>query len=193
MKGIAKGLAYLHEYSPKKYVHGDLTTSNILLGRNMEPYIADFGLGRLATIAGGSPMVQSNRVAGDSQLQSSEVSVSFPGSCYQAPEALKLLKPSQKWDVYSYGVILLEMISGRLPVILMGTSEVNIVKWVQLKIEEHKPLSDVLDPNLAQEPDYEEDIVAVLRIALACVQTNPERRPSMRHISDALDKLDVNG
>ncbi|XP_058091423.1 receptor protein kinase-like protein ZAR1 isoform X2 [Magnolia sinica] len=189
MKGIAKGLAYLHEFSPKKYVHGDLKPTNVLLGLNMEPYISDFGLGRLANIAGGSPTVQSNRMG--VEKQPSEVSDSLamsPESCYQAPEALKLLKPSQKWDVYSYGVILLELISGRSPIVLLGTSEMDLVRWIQVCIEEKKPLSDVLDPFLAREVEREDEMVAVLKIALACVQTNAERRPLMRHVSDALDR-----
>ncbi|XP_062104863.1 receptor protein kinase-like protein ZAR1 [Humulus lupulus] len=65
MKGIAKGLVYLHEFSPKKYFHGDLKPNNILLGQNMEPQISNFGLGRLANIAGGSPTLQSSRMATD--------------------------------------------------------------------------------------------------------------------------------
>ncbi|OVA14257.1 Protein kinase domain [Macleaya cordata] len=197
MKGIAKGLSYLHEFSPKKYVHGDLKPNNILLGENMEPHISDFGLGRLANIAGGSPTLQSNRMASDKQQQlqhaPSEVmtvsSTMSLGSCYQAPEALKIVKPSQKWDVYSFGVILLEMISGRSPMVQVGTTEMDLVRWIQLCIEEKKPLGDVLDPFLAREPEREEEIIAVLKIALACVQTSPEKRPSMRHISEALDRL----
>ncbi|KAF8399072.1 hypothetical protein HHK36_014938 [Tetracentron sinense] len=197
MKGIAKGLAYLHEFSPKKYVHGDLNPSNILLGQNMEPHISNFGLGRLANIAGGSPTLQSSRMTSEKPQQSapSEVTTFNPTltveSCYQAPEALKIVKPSQKWDVYSYGVILLEMISGRLPIIQVGTSEMDFVRWIQLCIEEKKPLADVLDPDLAQDSDKEDEMVAVLKIALACVQNSPERRPSMRHVSDALDRLDT--
>ncbi|KAG9450533.1 hypothetical protein H6P81_010498 [Aristolochia fimbriata] len=197
MKGIAKGLAYLHDFSPKKYVHGDLKPNNILLGQKMEPYISDFGLGRLANITGASPMPQPNKDPVEKQQnQLSEISgnlSSNSGLYYQAPEALKLLKPSQKWDVYSYGVILLELISGRSPVVLMATSEIDIVRWVQLCIEEKKPLSDVLDPSLAREPQCEEEIVAVLKIAIACVHSNSERRPSMRHVSDALEKLSSSG
>ncbi|XP_042500424.1 receptor protein kinase-like protein ZAR1 [Macadamia integrifolia] len=198
MRGIAKGLAYLHEFSPKKYVHGDLKPNNILLGQNLEPHIADFGLGRLANIAGASPTLQSNRIASEKPWQqqsaASEVITVGPtissGSCYQAPEALKIVKPSQKWDVYSYGVILLEMITGRSPMVQVGTSEMDLVRWIQLCIEEKKPLSDVLDPFLAGESgSWEEEIVAALKIALACVQTSPDRRPSMRYVSDALDKL----
>ncbi|XVF44217.1 hypothetical protein PTKIN_Ptkin02bG0103100 [Pterospermum kingtungense] len=199
IKGIAKGLLYLHEFSPKKYVHGDLKPSNILLDQNMEAHISDFGLGRLANIAGGSPTVQSNRMPSDKpqeRLQKSASSEAIGVYCsanlglyYQAPEALKVVKPSQKWDVYSYGVILLEMITGRSPLVHVGTSEMDLVHWIQLCIEEKKPVSDVLDPYLAPDEDKEEEIIAVLKIAMACVHSSPERRPTMRHVSDALDGL----
>ncbi|PIA33418.1 hypothetical protein AQUCO_04100090v1 [Aquilegia coerulea] len=202
VKGTANGLAYLHEFSPKKYVHGDLKPNNILLGQNMEPHISDFGLGRLANIAGGSPALQSNRIASEklSQQQQqqqpnapSEVlmvtTTTNSWSPYQAPEAMKVVKPSQKWDVYSFGVILLEIISGRSPMVQVGSAEMDLVRWVQLCIEDKKPFADVLDPFLAREPDKEEEIIAVLKIALACVQISPERRPSMRHVADHLDKL----
>lgn len=201
IKGIAKGLVYLHEFSPKKYVHGDIKPSNILLGHDMEPHISDFGLGRLANIAGGSPTVQSTRVAAEKPQErqqksapSSEVatvSSTNLGSYYQAPEALKVIKPSQKWDVYSYGVILLEMITGRFPVVQMGTSEMDLVQWIQLCIEEQKPLADVLDPYLSPDLDKEEEIIAILKIAMACVHSSSERRPTMRHVSEALSRLAV--
>lgn len=199
MKGIARGLVHLHEFSPKKYVHGDLKPTNVLLDPNMEPHISDFGLGRLANIAGGSPTLQSNRITTENlqerqqKTASSEtttVSVSTKlGSCYQAPEALKMVKPSQKWDVYSYGVILLEMITGRLPIVQVGSSEMELVHWIQICIEEKKPLVDVLDPYLVQYADKEEEIISVLKIAMASVNSSPERRPTMRHLSDALERL----
>uniref|UniRef100_A0A1J3J1P9 Putative inactive leucine-rich repeat receptor-like protein kinase n=2 Tax=Noccaea caerulescens TaxID=107243 RepID=A0A1J3J1P9_NOCCA len=202
VKGVATGLVYLHEFSPKKYVHGDLKPSNILIGQDMEPKISDFGLARLANIAGGSsPTVQSNRIIQTEERQqhhhksvSSEFTAhSSSGSYYQAPETLKMVKPSQKWDVYSYGVILLELIAGRLPVMEIGTSEIDLVRWVQVCIEEKKPLCDVLDPCLAPEADKEDEIVAVLKIAITCVNSSPERRPTMRHVSDSLDRLPVAG
>lgn len=199
MKGVVKGLVYLHECSPKKYVHGDLKPSNILLGHEMEPKISDFGLGRLANIAGGSPTLQSSRMVsekphrGQQSSSASDVatftSTALLGSYYQAPEAMKAVKPSQKWDIYSYGMILLEMITGRTPLVQVGNSEMDLVHWMQLCIEEKKPVSDVLDPNLAQDADKEEEMIAVLKIAMACTQSSPERRPSVRHISDALERL----
>ncbi|KAJ8548265.1 hypothetical protein K7X08_030734 [Anisodus acutangulus] len=197
MKGTAKGLVYLHEYSPKKYVHGDLKPSNILLGHDMEPKISDFGLGRLANISGVSPTLQSNRQMAPQQSKQGSApsesgtvtSTTTSGSCYQAPEALKVVKPSQKWDIYSYGVILLEMITGRTPIIQVGSTEMDLVNWIHWCIEEKKPLSDVLDQYLAQDADKEEEMIAVLKMAIACVHSSPERRPSMRHISDALERL----
>uniref|UniRef100_A0A0D9Y9K0 Protein kinase domain-containing protein n=1 Tax=Oryza glumipatula TaxID=40148 RepID=A0A0D9Y9K0_9ORYZ len=197
MQGVAKGLSFLHEFSPKKYVHGDLRPNNVLLGSNMEPYISDFGLGRLANIAGGSPFTQSDHAGIEkAQSQQSDASVSplvGKGSCYQAPEALKTLKPSQKWDVYSYGVILLEMITGRSPVVLLETMQMDLVQWVQFCIEEKKPSADVLDPSLARDSEREDEMIAALKVALACVQANPERRPSMRHVAETLDRLNGSG
>ncbi|KAK7274236.1 hypothetical protein RIF29_15317 [Crotalaria pallida] len=197
MKGIARGLVYLHEFSPKKYVHGDLKPSNILLGHNLEPHISDFGLGRLANIAGGgSPTLQSSRVAAEKPQErqkslSTEATTNILGNGYQAPETLKVVKPSQKWDVYSYGVILLEMITGRLPIVQVGNSEMDLVQWIQFCIDDKKPLSDVLDPYLADDADKEEEIIAVLKIAMACVNSSPEKRPIMRHVLDALDRLSM--
>ncbi|MBA0721649.1 hypothetical protein Golax_009169 [Gossypium laxum] len=174
IKGIAKGLVYLHEFSPKKYVHGDLKPSNILLDQNMESQISDFGLGQLADIAGNSPIMQSDRMPSDEpqeRLQksaSSEATAIYSStnlrSFYQAPEALKVVKQSQKWDVYSYGVILLEMLTGKYPVVCV-------------------------DPYLAPDADEEEEIIAVLKITMACVHSSPERRPTMRHVFDALERL----
>ncbi|KAK4793748.1 hypothetical protein SAY86_024183 [Trapa natans] len=207
MKGVAKGLVYLHEFSPKKYVHGDLKPNNILLGQNMEPRISAFGLGRLANIAiGSSPLPSNHMVPASSEQKPPErqhrstssdiatiVSWASMGSYYQAPEVLKVVKPSQKWDVYSFGVILLEMITGRFPIIQVDpSSEMNIVHWIHLCIEEKKPLSDVLDPYLSVETDKEEDeIVGTLKIAIACVHGSPEKRPTMRHVSEALERLAV--
>lgn len=193
MNGIARGLAYLHEFSPKKYVHGDIKPNNILLGVDKEPHISDFGVGRLANIASGSPTMHLNKIIAEkSQNSDSSVSpiVSITPS-YQAPEAQKGLKPSQKWDVFSYGVILLELITGRSPLVLLETLQMDLVKWVQFCIEERKPLLDVLDPFLAQEPEKEDEIISVLKIALACVQYSSEKRPSMRNVAESLQRLTI--
>lgn len=73
--------------------------------------------------------------------------------------------------------------------VLMDNSEMDLVRWVQFCIDERKPLLDVLDPFLATEAEKEDQIIAVLKIALACVQFSPEKRPPMRHVSDTLERL----
>ncbi|KAJ0098697.1 hypothetical protein Patl1_21408 [Pistacia atlantica] len=200
IKGIARGLAFLHEFSPRKYVHGDLRPSNILLGQNMEPLISDFGLCRLANIAEESQAAQCEQTTTGTPKRSSTPEQSSPfeftainatlsRSYYQAPEVSKVRKPTQKWDVYSYGVILLEMISGKPPMIQIGSLEMNLVQWIHLMLEDGKLMIDILDPLLARELNKEDEIAAVLKIALACVCKSPDKRPSMRHVFDSLDRL----
>ena len=111
------------------------------------------------------------------------------GFQYKAPKASNGRKPSQKWDIYSFGVILLEIISRKLPLIQVGPLKMVIVKWFHLNIEERKHFLDVLDPFLAHDLDMQEEIVAVLKVALSCVHKSPEKRPSMRHVCDNLAKL----
>ncbi|KAD2804254.1 hypothetical protein E3N88_37631 [Mikania micrantha] len=157
---------------------------------NLGAAIHDFGLSRLATIAGGStPTLQSNRGVSETTTATSASASNAPASYYQAPEAFKVVKPSQKWDVYSFGVVLLEMITGKTPVVQVGLEEMDLVRWIQLCIDEKKPLLDVLDPELADDVDKEEEMIAVLKIAIGCTNSNPERRPSMRHVADVLDRL----
>lgn len=199
IKGTANGLNHLHECCPKKYVHGNLKASNILLGQNMQPKISDLGLCRLANISGESPLFHFEQNTSETPppqnlpYELAMTAVSSPaaaiGSHYKAPEALSARKPSQKWDVYSFGVIMLEMISGKLPRIQVGSVEMDIVRWFRLSIEEGKPLLDVLDPFLAHDLDMQDEIIAVLNVALACVHKSPEKRPSMRYVCEVLARL----
>lgn len=195
MKGLAKGLAYIHEFSPRKYVHGDLRPSNVLLGQNMEPHISNFALGHLAKVTEECPSFQLEQITPETSPQNSPYVqrtaslIAAAGPCYKAPEASKVAKPSQKCDVYSFGVIMLEMISAKMPFIRIGSLEIDLIQWFQISIEERKPLFDVLDRFLAPDVDMEEEIVVVMKIALACVAKAPARRPSMRCVCDTLARL----
>lgn len=190
MRGIARGLLYLHEFSPKKYVHGSLKLSNILLGQDMEPRISDFGLMHLSSIAGTLETTTVDHPSSNKSASSIGPLANL-SSFYQAPEAMKAtVKPSQKWDVYSFGVILLEMITGRLPIVFVGKTEMEIVKWIQMCIDEKKEMSDILDPYLVPEDtEIEEEVIAVLKVAMACVSISPEKRPAMKHVADALNQI----
>ncbi|XP_010511585.1 PREDICTED: probable inactive leucine-rich repeat receptor-like protein kinase At1g66830 [Camelina sativa] len=179
LRRIAKGLTYIHDFSPKRYVHGHITSSNILLGPNLEPKISGFGLGR---IVNPSSEVRSDQI---SPTETSSPIVSRE-SYYQAPEASsRMTKPSQKWDVYSFGLVILELVTGKSPV----NSEMDLVMWVESASERNKPVWYVLDPVLARDRDLEDSMVQVIKIGLACVHKNPDKRPLMRNIYDSFEKL----
>nr|BAF01034.1 hypothetical protein [Arabidopsis thaliana] len=179
LRGIAKGLTYIHEFSPKRYVHGHINTSNILLGPNLEPKVSGFGLGRIVDTSSDIRSDQISPMETSSPILSRE-------SYYQAPEAAsKMTKPSQKWDVYSFGLVILEMVTGKSPV----SSEMDLVMWVESASERNKPAWYVLDPVLARDRDLEDSMVQVIKIGLACVQKNPDKRPHMRSVLESFEKL----
>lgn len=177
LKGIAKGLVYIHEFSPKKYVHGRINSSNILLGPNLEPKISGFGLWRVVNMSSEIRSDQISPVETRSPIVSRE-------SYYQAPEASKMSKPSQKWDVYSFGLLVLEMVTGKSPVL-----QTDLVMWVESASEGNKPVWYVLDPVLGRDRDLEDSVVQVIEIGMACVQKNPDKRPLMKNVLESFEKI----
>ncbi|CAO2152078.1 unnamed protein product [Urochloa humidicola] len=126
-KGAARGLAHLHKCSPRRFVHGEVKPSNILLDADYNALVADFGLARLLTIAGCTDVYS---VAGSGGIMGGALPYARPAAAlasdgrsaaYRAPEARApapapaARPPSQKSDVYSFGVVLLELITGRAP------------------------------------------------------------------------------
>ncbi|OEL35994.1 Receptor protein kinase-like protein [Dichanthelium oligosanthes] len=205
-RGVARGLAYIHE---KKGVHGNLKPSNILLGADMEPWIGDLGLDRLLSgEAAGHRAGASARLFGSKRSMHSTSSLpdlsQMPGPgaspCgsasaagatssgapppYQAPECLKNLRPTAKWDVYAFGMVLLELLSGRV------YSEVELCQWhAGLVAEEHGRVLRMADPTLRGEADGREDaLLACFRLAFACCAMAPGKRPAMRDAVIALER-----
>jgi len=212
-RGVARGLAYIHE---KKGVHGNLKPSNILLGADMEPWIGDLGLDRLlsgeaashyragasARLFGskrsmhstsslpdlsqmpgpGASPCGSASAAAAAAAASSSSSAPVP---YQAPECLKNLRPTAKWDVYAFGMVLLELLSGRV------YSEVELCQWHAglVAAEEHGRVLRMADPTLRGEADGREDaLLACFRLAFACCAMAPGMRPSMRDAVMVLER-----
>lgn len=197
-RGAARGLAHLHECSPRKYVHGDIKPSNILLDGDFNPYVSDFGLIRLINIAGNDPSSSSSSLGfiGGALPSTKPAPIEKPNN-YRAPEArIPGGRPTQKWDVYSFGVVLLEMLTGKSPdmsapaVATTSTSPVeDLVRWVRRAFDEAKPLSEIVDPVLHKEVQAKKEVLSVFHIALACTEPDPEVRPRMKTVSDNLDRV----
>ncbi|CAA0375054.1 unnamed protein product [Arabidopsis thaliana] len=185
MLGAARGLAKIHdEYSISKIPHGNIKSSNVLLDRNGVALIADFGLSLLL-----NPVHAIARLGG-----------------YRAPEQSEIKRLSQKADVYSFGVLLLEILTGKAPSIFPSPSRtrsaasvaveeeeeavVDLPKWVRSVVKEEWT-AEVFDPELLRYKNIEEEMVAMLHIALACVVPQPEKRPTMAEVVKMVEEIRV--
>ncbi|KAJ9176499.1 hypothetical protein P3X46_011806 [Hevea brasiliensis] len=162
--GIAQGLAYLHHDCHPPIIHRDIKSNNILLDANLEARIADFGLARM--------MIRKNET----------VSMVAGSYGYIAPEYGYTLKVDQKIDIYSYGVVLLELLTGNRPLDPEFGESVDIVEWIRKKIMDNRPLEEALDKNVGNCNHVREEMLLVLRIALLCTAKLPKERPSMRDV-----------
>ncbi|KAI3904154.1 hypothetical protein MKW98_021740 [Papaver atlanticum] len=193
IQGSARGLAYIHECSPRKYVHGNIKSSKILLDEDLQPYISGFGLTRLISSTNKpSDSAVNNNLAQKVVISGSgSKSLSSPTSVYLAPEArLSSSKMSQKCDVYSFGVTVLETLTGRLPDFGPPENDDNgLESFVRRAFQEERPLSEIIDQALIHEVYAKKQVLAAFHIALSCTELDPEIRPRMRSVSESLDRI----
>ncbi|KAK0600260.1 hypothetical protein LWI29_013165 [Acer saccharum] len=163
--GVAQGLNYLHHDCQPQVIHRDIKSNNILLDANLDARIADFGLARM--------MVHKNET----------VSMVAGSYGYIAPEYGYTLKVDEKSDVYSYGVVLMELLTGKMPLDSTFGESIDIVEWVLRKIKKTRGLEEALDPSITGHCKHvQEEMLLVLRIALLCTAKLPKDRPSMRDV-----------
>ncbi|KAG2253008.1 hypothetical protein Bca52824_083144 [Brassica carinata] len=172
--GVAHGLAYLHYDCHPPIVHRDIKPENILMDSDLEPHIGDFGLARLL----------------DGSTVSTATVTGTTG--YIAPEnAFKTVRGRES-DVYSYGVVLLELVTRKRAVDKSFPDSTDIVSWVRSMLSSSSVddmVSTIVDPVLADEllnSDLREQIVEVTELALSCTERDPARRPTMREVVKVL-------
>lgn len=167
--GIAKGLTYLHEGLEPKVIHRDLKSSSILLDKQWNPKVSDFGLAKLI---GSERSYTTTRVMGKFG--------------YVAPECASTGMLNERSDVYSFGVLIMEIISGRKPVDYnRPAEEAKLVEWLK-KMVSSRNSEGVLDPKLPQKLAAK-TLKRALLVALRCVDPNAQERPKMGHLVHMLE------
>ncbi|XP_073143175.1 protein kinase STUNTED [Henckelia pumila] len=163
--GVAEALDYLHERETQPVIHRDIKSSNILLSHDFEPQLSDFGLAKWA-----SPT--------SSHITCTDVAGTFG---YLAPEYFMFGKVNEKIDVYAYGVVLLELLSGRKPISSnCPKGQESLVMWAK-PILNHGKFASLLDLNLGDRYDREEVERMVLAASL-CIRRTPRARPQMSFV-----------
>lgn len=170
-KGAARGLAFLHHNCIPHIIHRDMKSSNVLLDKDLEARVSDFGMARLIS-------------ALDTHLSVSTLA-GTPG--YVPPEYYQSFRCTTKGDVYSFGVILLELVTGQRPTDKEEFGDNNLVGWVKLHVENKNSL-EVLDPAL-RGTGAEYEMIQYLNIACDCLDDVPARRPTMLRVVAMLKEL----
>ncbi|OMO68155.1 hypothetical protein CCACVL1_20059 [Corchorus capsularis] len=169
--GSARGLAYLHDHCDPKIIHRDVKAANILLDEEFEAVVGDFGLAKLM------------------DYKDTHVTTAVRGTIgHIAPEYLSTGKSSEKTDVFGYGVMLLELITGQRAfdlARLANDDDVMLLDWVKGLLKERK-LEILVDSDL-QGNYIEDEVEQLIQVALLCTQGSPMERPKMSEVVRMLE------
>ncbi|XP_020235204.1 somatic embryogenesis receptor kinase 1 [Cajanus cajan] len=169
--GSARGLSYLHDHCDPKIIHRDVKAANILLDEEFEAVVGDFGLAKLM------------------DYKDTHVTTAVRGTIgHIAPEYLSTGKSSEKTDVFGYGIMLLELITGQRAfdlARLANDDDVMLLDWVKSLLKEKK-LEMLVDPDL-QSNYIDAEVEQLIQVALLCTQGSPMDRPKMSEVVRMLE------
>ncbi|NP_001313795.1 BRASSINOSTEROID INSENSITIVE 1-associated receptor kinase 1-like precursor [Gossypium hirsutum] len=169
--GAARGLAYLHDHCDPKIIHRDVKAANILLDEEFEAVVGDFGLAKLM------------------DYKDTHVTTAVRGTIgHIAPEYLSTGKSSEKTDVYGYGVMLLELITGQRAfdvARLANDDDVMLLDWVKGLLKDRR-LETLVDADL-QGNYIDHEVEQLIQVALGCTQGTPMERPKMSEVVRMLE------
>lgn len=166
--GTARGIAHIHTQNGGKLAHGNIKSTNIFLNPEGFGCVSDVAL---------APMMN--------QIPQPLMRISG----YRAPEMTDSRKPSQASDVYGFGVLLLELLTGKSPIHATSGGEViHLVRWVNAVVREEWT-AEVFDMELLRYPSIEEEMVEMLQIGMACVARMPEQRPKMPDLLRKVEEI----
>ncbi|XP_022751084.1 probable LRR receptor-like serine/threonine-protein kinase At5g10290 isoform X2 [Durio zibethinus] len=169
--GSARGLEYLHEHCNPKIIHRDVKAANVLLDEDFEAVVGDFGLAKLVDVRKTNVTTQVRGTMG-----------------HIAPEYLSTGKSSERTDVFGYGIMLLELVTGQRAIDfsrLEDEDDVLLLDHVK-KLEREKKLHAIVDCNLNENYNIQE-VEAMIQVALLCTQASPEDRPAMSEVVRMLE------
>ncbi|KAJ1399509.1 Serine/threonine-protein kinase, active site [Sesbania bispinosa] len=175
----AKGIEYIHDYTKARYVHRDIKTSNILLDEKLRAKVADFGLAKLVERTNDEEFIATRLVG-------------TPG--YLPPESVKEFQVTVKTDVFAFGVVLSELITGKRALFRdnrEATSTKSLIALVNQIFQDDDPetaLEDAVDGNLQRSYPME-DVYKVAEVSHWCLREEPVERPEMREVVVALSKI----
>jgi serine/threonine protein kinase len=168
--GVARGLAFLHQSG---VIHGDVKPQSILFDADFEPHLSDFGLEPIVVTAGAA--------AAAAATSTSSTPVGSLG--YVAPDAVAAGQATKEGDVYSFGIVLLELLTGKRPGMFEGEEE-DIIKWVKRQLQTGQ-IAELLQPGLLEldpeSSEWEEFLLGV-KVGLLCTAPDPLDRPAMTDV-----------
>ncbi|KAI4317280.1 hypothetical protein L6164_025163 [Bauhinia variegata] len=169
--GTSRGLEYLHEHCNPKIIHRDVKAANVLLDEGFEAVVGDFGLAKLVDVRKTNVTTQVRGTMG-----------------HIAPEYLSTGKSSERTDVFGYGIMLLELVTGQRAIDFSRLEEEDDVLLLDhvKKLEREKRLGDIVDHNLNKNYNIQE-VEMMIQVALLCTQASPEDRPAMSEVVRMLE------